>query len=51
MLMGCDSIRVAGSQNRLVYTYSAARDEVTVLAIGRRHGSEVYREAGKRLQP
>ncbi len=47
-LMGCYSIRIGGSENRLVYTYSNDRDEVTILAIGRRRESAVYAVASKR---
>jgi len=46
--MGCYSIRVGGSENRIVYMYSQDRDEVTILAIGRRRESAVYDVAAKR---
>ena len=48
-LIGCYSIRVAGSENRLVYMYSQDQDEVTILAIGRRRDSEVYKTAKHRV--
>lgn len=46
-LAGCRSIRIEGSENRLVYRQ--AGDIVEVLAIGRRRDSEVYEAAENRL--
>ncbi len=40
-LAGCYRIHLGGSDTRLVYMYSDTRDEVTVLAIGRRRASIV----------
>jgi mRNA-degrading endonuclease RelE of RelBE toxin-antitoxin system len=47
-LTGCRSVRVGGSENRIVYEYRATEDEVIVFAIGRRRGDEVYDAAGGR---
>jgi mRNA-degrading endonuclease RelE of RelBE toxin-antitoxin system len=46
-LKGCRSVRIGGSENRLVYR--AHEDTVEVLAIGRRRESEVHRDAERRL--
>jgi mRNA-degrading endonuclease RelE of RelBE toxin-antitoxin system len=46
-LKGCRSVRLGGSENRLVYQHDG--DLVTVLAVGRRRESEVHRDAAKRL--
>jgi mRNA-degrading endonuclease RelE of RelBE toxin-antitoxin system len=47
-LTGLRSIRVGGSENRLVYEYSADTDRVVVIAIGRRRDDEVYDMAERR---
>jgi mRNA-degrading endonuclease RelE of RelBE toxin-antitoxin system len=47
-LTGCRSVRVGGSENRLVYLHRIEEDEVIVLAIGRRRDDEVYQTAGGR---
>jgi mRNA-degrading endonuclease RelE of RelBE toxin-antitoxin system len=41
-LAGHRSIRLGGSENRLVYHYDAKPDRVTVIAIERRREGEVY---------
>ncbi len=46
-LKGCRSVRIGGSENRLVY--KAHGDVVEVLAVGRRRESEVHRDAERRL--
>jgi mRNA-degrading endonuclease RelE of RelBE toxin-antitoxin system len=46
-LKGCRSVRVGGSENRLVYRVQG--DMVEVLAVGRRREAEVHRDAGRRL--
>lgn len=46
-LKGCRSVRVGGSENRLIYEYDG--ELVTVLAVGRRRESEVHSDAAKRL--
>jgi mRNA-degrading endonuclease RelE of RelBE toxin-antitoxin system len=46
--MGCYSIRVGGSENRIVYMYADDRDEITILAVGRRRESAVYGAATHR---
>ena len=48
-LAGCYRIHVGGSDTRLVYMYSDQRDEVTILAIGRRRESIVYDTVKKRI--
>jgi mRNA-degrading endonuclease RelE of RelBE toxin-antitoxin system len=49
-LQGCRSIRVGGSENRIVYReLNDENNNVEVLAIGRRRDDEVYDTAGKRL--
>ncbi len=45
-LKGCWSIRIGGSENRLVYRIDG--DDVEVLAIGRRRDEEVYDVAKQR---
>jgi mRNA-degrading endonuclease RelE of RelBE toxin-antitoxin system len=47
-LAGCRSIRVGGSENRLVYRYHPDADLVEVLAIERRRGAAAYEEAVER---
>jgi mRNA-degrading endonuclease RelE of RelBE toxin-antitoxin system len=51
-LAGCRSIRIEGSENRLVYRIHKAEadgeDTVEVLAIGRRRDDEVYDTAASR---
>lgn len=47
-LAGCYRIHLGGSDTRLVYMYSSDRDELTILAIGRRRASAVYDTAGSR---
>ena len=50
-LLGCRSVRVEGSENRLVYEIgrdASGRDLVVVLVIGRRREDEVYRLAAER---
>lgn len=48
-LAGCRSIRVGGSENRLVYRYHHDGDLVEVIAIGRRREDEVYEAAAARF--
>jgi mRNA-degrading endonuclease RelE of RelBE toxin-antitoxin system len=48
-LAGCRSIRVGGSENRLVYRYHRDADLVEVIAIERRREGEAYQAAGGRL--
>jgi mRNA-degrading endonuclease RelE of RelBE toxin-antitoxin system len=48
-LAGCRSIRVGGSENRLVYRYLKDADIVEVLAIERRRDDEAYVLAVQRL--
>jgi mRNA-degrading endonuclease RelE of RelBE toxin-antitoxin system len=50
-LFGCRSVRVGGSENRLVYVHVAARDTVVILAIGRRRDNAVYETAASRVPP
>jgi mRNA-degrading endonuclease RelE of RelBE toxin-antitoxin system len=47
-LAGCRSVRVGGSENRLVYRVLAP-DLVEVIGIGRRRDDEVYDEAATRV--
>jgi plasmid stabilization system protein ParE len=47
-LFGCRSIRVGGSENRLVYYERAEQDEVIVLALGRRRDDAVHNTAAGR---
>jgi mRNA-degrading endonuclease RelE of RelBE toxin-antitoxin system len=46
-LKGCRSIRVGGSENRLVYRIDG--DVVEVLAVGRRREGEIHSTAERRL--
>lgn len=46
-LAGCRSVRIEGSENRLVYRLTG--DVVEVLAIGRRRDSDVHSSAHKRI--
>ena len=48
-LAGCRSIRVGGSENRLVYRYHRDADLVEVLAIERRRAEEAYAVAAARI--
>lgn len=48
-LAGCRSIRVGGSENRLVYRYDAHADTVEVIAIERRCDDQAYTRAQSRL--
>lgn len=48
-LMGLRSVRVGGSENRLVYEYVKDEDRVEVIAIGRRRDDEVYNTAEGRI--
>ena len=48
-LAGCRSIRVGGSENRLVYRYHPADDWVECLALERRRSGEAYSTAQGRL--
>ena len=48
-LAGCRSIRVGGSENRLVYRYHRESGLVEVVAIERRRGSSAYEVAAGRL--
>lgn len=48
-LAGCRSIRVGGSENRLVYRYLRDADLVEVIAIERRRDDQAYTVAGGRL--
>jgi mRNA-degrading endonuclease RelE of RelBE toxin-antitoxin system len=48
-LAGCRSMRIGGSENRLVYRVLAAEAIVEVLAIERRRESEVYEIAQRRV--
>lgn len=48
-LVGCRSIRVGGSENRLVYRYHEDEDLVEVLAIERRREGEAYHQAVGRV--
>lgn len=48
-LAGCRSIRVGGSENRLVYRYHREADLVEVLAIERRRDGEAYDVAVGRM--
>lgn len=50
-LAGCRSIRVGGAENRLIYRYDAANDQVEVIAIERRRDDEAYDRAQKRVRP
>ena len=50
-LAGCRSIRVGGSENRLVYRYHRDADLVEVLAIERRRDGRAYDTAGRRTGP
>jgi hypothetical protein len=47
-LRGCRSVRVAGSENRIVYRV-VAPDLIEVLAIARRRDEEVYQLAAGRV--
>lgn len=47
-LKGCQSIRVEGSENRLVYEHRKSDDTVEVLALERRRAGEAYETARKR---
>lgn len=48
-LAGCRSIRIGGSENRLVYRYHVDSDVVEVLAVERRRASRAYEIAASRL--
>ena len=48
-LAGCRSIRVGGSENRLVYRYHRDADLVEVIAIERRRNNEAYDVAESRV--
>jgi mRNA-degrading endonuclease RelE of RelBE toxin-antitoxin system len=48
-LAGCRSIRVRGSENRLVYRYHRDADLVEVIAIERRRDDDAYNVALLRL--
>jgi mRNA-degrading endonuclease RelE of RelBE toxin-antitoxin system len=48
-LAGCRSMRIGGSENRLVYRVLTAEAIVEVLAIERRRESEVYEIAQRRV--
>ncbi len=49
-LRGCRSVRVGGSENRIVYReLHDANANVEVLAIGRRRDDEVYETAEQRV--
>jgi mRNA-degrading endonuclease RelE of RelBE toxin-antitoxin system len=45
-LKGCQSVRIGGSENRLVYRLHG--DLIEVLAVGRRRGAAVYGDASRR---
>jgi mRNA-degrading endonuclease RelE of RelBE toxin-antitoxin system len=47
-LAGCRSVRVGGSENRLVYRL-VAPDLIEVIGVGRRRDDEVYDEAATRV--
>ena len=47
-LAGCRSIRVGGSENRLVYRYHPEADLVEVIAIERRRDGAAYDVAAQR---
>jgi mRNA-degrading endonuclease RelE of RelBE toxin-antitoxin system len=49
-LAGCRSIRVGGSENRLVYRYHVQADLVEVIAIERRRENEAYDLAAERIR-
>ena len=49
-LAGCRSIRVGGSENRLVYRYHREADLVEVLATERRRDGEAYDVAARRTE-
>jgi mRNA-degrading endonuclease RelE of RelBE toxin-antitoxin system len=49
-LAGCRSIRIGGSESRLVYRYHRAIDLVEVIAIERRRGGEAYDVATARVR-
>jgi mRNA-degrading endonuclease RelE of RelBE toxin-antitoxin system len=46
-LRGCRSVRIGGSENRLIYRING--ELVEVLAVGRRREEEVHRDAERRL--
>jgi mRNA-degrading endonuclease RelE of RelBE toxin-antitoxin system len=48
-LTGCRSIRIGGSENRLVYRYREDIDQVEVIAVGRRRANDVYDAATGRV--
>ena len=48
-LAGCRSIRIGGSENRLVYRYHRDAELVEMIAIERRRGGEAYEVAAQRL--
>jgi mRNA-degrading endonuclease RelE of RelBE toxin-antitoxin system len=48
-LVGCRSIRIGGSENRLVYRYHREADLVEVLAIERRRDREAYDVSADRI--
>lgn len=50
-LRGCRSIRVGGSENRLVYEYHEDEDWVECLALERRREGEAYEVAAARRVP
>jgi mRNA-degrading endonuclease RelE of RelBE toxin-antitoxin system len=48
-LTGCRSLRIGGSENRLVYRYHRDVDLVEILALERRRDDQAYATAESRL--
>ncbi len=46
-LKSCRSVRLGGSENRLIYRVQG--DTIEVLAVGRRREAEVHRDAERRM--